>query len=264
MFDEMLTYEIENVDLKHPRDYNIFMKKIRSQTSDSITPHLEAPWEFIEKYYNDDLAERDTQESKWALEWLKYVKGDHILCVGCGPNFYDDVQFFTNTPSEFVGIDINKNNIAFLKDSTHPEVLKWKRFLRENNVQIELRVGSISEEQKDFINRFDTIYAVGVLGMFEKQDTINLFKLLNKYLKYNGRLVDIDWIDSRLPIEKLRERECYRWYSSRGPSIEEIGHIIENTGYCILKESVYEIVNPEEYGWGTIYGYVAQRCQYNK
>ena len=77
--------------------------------------HAQAPWKFVEEYYIDDLAERDTIETKFYLSWLKYIKGKNVLCLGCGPNLYDDIQFFSNFPSKIVGVDINKNNKKIVK-----------------------------------------------------------------------------------------------------------------------------------------------------
>lgn len=221
--------------------------------------HIEAPLEFVEQYYIDDLAERNTPESIWALAWLKEIRGKHVLSIGCGPNFYDDVQFFSEIPDEFVGTDLNENNITFLKNSTHPEVLKWKHFLSDHKVHVELHASDVKEEQKEFINRFDTIYAIGVLGMFNKEDTVRIFKLLNIYLKHGGILVDIDWTEPYLSEEKLKERESYEWYSTQGPSVKEIGTILKDSGFEITKHDIYSVPDPKSYSWGKIYGYVAQK-----
>ena len=219
----------------------------------------QAPGEFVEKYYLDDLAERESVESRWSFAWLKEVKGRSVLSVGCGPNFFDDVQFFDKVPTDFVGIDINKNNIEFLKQSKHPEVLKWKNFLADSGVKTEVLVRDVKAVSPDFIGRFDTIYAIGVLGMFDRDDTIKVFKNLNQYLKPGGRVLDLDWTDSRLPEEKLKERESFDWYSKRGPSVAEIGELFAETGFKILKHEVYNVPNPADYGWGKIYGYLAEK-----
>lgn len=260
MFNKKHAYIIKGIDVCNWNAYAIYMCKAISQHN-SGRSYSEAPLEFIEKYYQDDLAERNISESKWALDWLGYVIGDSILCLGCGPNFYDDVQFFQNTPKEFVGIDINKNNITFLKDSQHPEVLRWKRFLKSNNVRVELVVGNILDEQKNFIDRFDCIYAIGVLGMFEIEKTHRLFGLLNKYLKKKGIIVDIDWTEPYLTIEQLKEREYYRWFSVRGPKMEKIGSIMESEGFKIQKFASYKVINPQEYSWGRIYSYVVSKVK---
>ncbi len=219
----------------------------------------QAPLDFVEKYYTDDLAERNTPESLWALKWLEEVKGESVLSLGCGPNFYDDAQFFTNLPKEFVGIDLNENNIAFLKQSTHPEIIRSKEVLDKNHTNISLIVANIKEKQDTFINHFDTIYANGVLGMFQEDNFVNLLKLIHLYLKPGGVLIDVDWTDVRLTREKLQERESYEWYSTQGPSIQRINELLQKTGFTILKHEVYTVPDPISYNWGKIYGYVAKK-----
>jgi len=98
----------------------------------------EAPWSFVEQYYLDDLAEQDTTESRYAQSWLKQVKGELILGLGCGPNFFEDVRFFSEIPREIVGVDLNENNIEFLKQSAHPEMLRRRAFLQEHGVGVSL------------------------------------------------------------------------------------------------------------------------------
>ncbi len=258
-----------HIDHEIMEDYNVLVSRVSAEEAylfTKQTPILnvmsflqETPLDFIEKYYNDDLSERDSSETKWAVKWLSFVRGDNVLSVGCGPNFYDDVQFFPAVPKRFYGIDVNKNNIAFLKYSKHSEIQKWKMFLKHHFVRMELRCGSILKEQPEYANQFDTIYAMGVLGMFSRSETTSVFKYLNTYLKSGGLLIDIDWTDCHLPSDKLRERKNYRWYSQNDLSINEIGNIIEDTGHHILKEEIYTVTNPETYGWGTIYGFIAQK-----
>jgi SAM-dependent methyltransferase len=221
--------------------------------------HNEAPPDFVEKYYTDDLAERDTPETHFALKWAKEIKGASVLSIGCGPQFYDDVQFFGEIPKEYTGIDINKNNIEFLREPTHPEARKWKQFLEEHGTSIGLKNGNIKEKQPGFLNHFDAVYAVGVLGMFSHEETGKIFELLYSYLKPEGILVDVDWTDPYLSEKKLKERESFEWYSKRGPSVQEIGNLFEKSGFLIKKFEEYTVPNPQEYKWGKIYGYVLKK-----
>jgi len=219
--------------------------------------HTEAPLEFIEKYYTDDLAERGDPEGKFALRWAKMIKGRSVLNVGCGPQFYDDVQFFGEIPREYVGIDINENNIRFLKESRHPELEKWKSFLAARGVAVELKNASIKEKQDEWVGRFDAIYAVGVLGMFDKEETRTLFGYLHSYLKKGGVLVDVDWTEPYLSEKKLKERKSYEWYSKNGPNIGEIGKLLERSGFEIAEHDAYAVPDPKKYLWGKIYAYIA-------
>ncbi len=219
----------------------------------------EAPWGFVEKYYTDDLNERDSPETKFYLSFLRYVKGRDILCLGCGPNLYDDVKFFSNFPNKIVGIDINKNNIEFLKTSQHPELLKIKKLLYKNKVKAELIIGDILKPRKDFVSNFDVVYAIGVVGMFKEEELKKLLKMIYSYLKPRGLFLDVDWTDCQLSEKKYQEREGYQWYSNQGPSIERLGEVIEQANFKIIKKEIYDVSNKKKYLWGKIYGYLARK-----
>lgn len=224
-----------------------------------IMQHKQAPWEFIEQYYIDDLNERNTIESNWSTEWLTHIRGKNILSIGCGPNFYDDVQFFSNVPQKFVGIDINQNNFEFLKNSTHPELLKWKKYLEEYNVAIEFLLDDIRNERKEFYNSFDTIYGTGVFGMFSQEDISKIFQLIYKYLKVGGLFIDIDWTEPRLSGNKIIERAQYQWFKPQDISMNEIIKLLKQNQFVILKKDVLNVSDPNQYMWGKIYGVIAQK-----
>ncbi len=221
--------------------------------------HTEAPWCFVEKYYSDDVTERNTPETKFYLSWLKHVKGKKVLSLGCGPNLYDDLQFFGEVPEEVIGIDLNSNNIEFMKNSKHPELLRVKKLAEQNSTKVTLITGDILKKRPEWNEQFDTVYAVGVLGMFEREKLQKLLKTIYSYLKPQGNSLDVDWTDCQLSKEKLKERESFDWYSKKGPSITEIGELMKQTGFKITHHEVYEVPNKEEYFWGKIYGYVANK-----
>ena len=221
--------------------------------------HAQAPWKFVEEYYIDDLAERDAAETKFYLSWLKHVKGKNVLCLGCGPNLYDDLQFFLNFPSKIIGVDINKNNIEFLKKSQHPEIIKCRELLLKNKVKTELLVWDILKLKREFIGKFDVVYAIGVIGMFKEEQLKNLLKLIHNYLKPKGVFLDVDWTDCQLSQERYNKRRNYKWYSKEGPSIKNMGRLITQKNFKIIRHKVYDVPNKKEYGWGKIYGYLAQK-----
>ena len=117
----------------------------------------------------------------------------------------------------------------------------------------------ILKKHEDYQNRFDSVYSMGVLGMFDQESTGKIFKILNSYLKVGGMLIDIDWTDTRLPLDKLKERKCYRWYSKDGPDMDDIGGIINDSGFKILKNEIHNVPHPNNYGWGKIYVFIAQK-----
>ncbi len=219
----------------------------------------QAPLSFVEKYYLDDLSERNTKETKWYLSFLKNIKGKRVLSLGCGPNLYDDVLFFSEIPEEIVGIDINKNNIEFLKKSKNSELLRCKNFLLNKKVSTKLIVGDILKTREEFVNYFDSIYAMGTIGMLKEKQLKDLLKDIHKYLKPKGIFLDIDWTENQLPKEKYKERKSYNWYDIKGPGISKIGKLMKNTGFKILKHEVYDIENKKEYMWGKMYVYLVQK-----
>lgn len=221
--------------------------------------HKQAPWSFIEQYYLDDLAERDSHESRFYLSLLESVKGKSVLSLGCGPNLYDDVQFFANIPKEVVGIDLNRNNIEFLKKSRNLNLLQAKQFLKKHHVKSELIVGNILKPRKAFQNRFDAVYAMGVIGMFRERQIKGLLKLIHGYLKPNGIFLDIDWTDCQLSKEKYKEREGYEWYSRQGPTIKRLAELFNEAEFRTIKQCAHHVPDKQAYGWGKIYGIAAKK-----
>jgi SAM-dependent methyltransferase len=220
---------------------------------------MKASKEFVEKYYTDDLAEQHSVESQWARQWLKEVDGDSVLNIGCGPQFFDDAVGFGKLPKEIVGIDINETNIEFLRTSEHPVLKQSQITLAKHAVQVDFFVHDIKVALTEFVNRFDTVFASGVLGMFDEKDTIHILSLIYKYLKPDGKFVMVSWGDDRLSSEKFEERNSYNWYWRKGPTPEALSHLLEQVGFTILKKDKYIVLNPEEYEWGLIYGFVARK-----
>jgi SAM-dependent methyltransferase len=220
--------------------------------------HVEAPLSYVEHYYEADLAERDIPESRFYLSWLKNVKGKSILSIGCGPNLYDDCQFFGNIPKELIGVDINRANIEFLKKSKNPNLEEARKFMAENNVKTEALVGDVTKPNKDYINRFDSIYGLGVFCAFRQDKLKETFMLLNSYLKPGGVLVDVDWTECQLSQEERQRKSEYLFYNG-DQEISKMGRLMEESNFLITKRQVYDVPNKEAYGWGKIYGYVAKK-----
>lgn len=220
---------------------------------------MNASREFVEKYYTDDLAEQSSTESQWAQQWLKDVEGEHVLDIGCGPQLYDDAIKFKNLPKELVGVDLNETNIEFLKTSTHPTLVQSQKILAEHGTKVDFLVHDITIAQDEFINHFDAVVASGVLGMFDEKDTARILSLIYQYLKPGGRFVAVSWGDDRLSPEKFEERNRYGWYWRKGPTPEGIANLIKETGFTILKQAIHQVTNPNEYEWGIIYAFVAQK-----
>ena len=217
----------------------------------------QSPWNFVEEYYTDNLEEMESPESKFYLSFLKNIKGKKILCFGCGPNLYDDASFYGSIPEELVGIDINRNNIEFLKKSKNPQLIKYKEYLIKKGVKIKLIVGDIFKTKKEFTGKFDCVYAIGVITNFKKDKLKELLGIVHSYLKPNGIFLSIDWTEDQLSEEKYKERLSYGWYLRVDYSINDIMGLIKNSGLKMTKHGVYNVPNPKEYLWGKIYGCLA-------
>lgn len=216
-----------------------------------------APLSFVEQYYRDDVAERDSPESRWALGWLREVKGQRVLSVGCGPVLYDEIPYFGEVPRILVGVDYNPANVEFLKHAQHPSLVEARRFVHTKEVLVETILDDFRSERGDFVGQFDTIYAGAALGMLQAQELLAVLRILRTYLRPRGRLLDVDWTDCRLSVDRYTERHSYGWYSTEGPTIEQIGELMHIAGFHVVRSERYFVPDPESYGWGTIYGYLA-------
>ena len=61
---------------------------------------------FVEKYYVDDLSERDKPETKWYLPFLKNIKGKKILSLGCGPILYEALKAAKELEKDGIGVTV--------------------------------------------------------------------------------------------------------------------------------------------------------------
>ena len=138
-------------------------------------------------------------------------------------------------------------------------MLKAKKALKKNKTKVTLHVADIRKPIKRYFNKFDTVYLVGVLGMFNTKDIDTICNLASKYLKENGKILDIDWTECNLPKNKLNERVGYQWFENKNHSIVEIGNHINKSGYSILKKGIHHVKNPEKYEWGKIYFYLGEK-----
>jgi SAM-dependent methyltransferase len=220
---------------------------------------MRASMEFVERYYAEYVADLDRVESQWARQHLREVSGSYVLNVGCGPQLYDDAAEFATTPTELVGIDINESNIEFLKKSTHPRLLQSKKVLNERGTRIELLVHDIRLKRKEFVGRFDSIYASSVVDIFNRKDTAHILELLFQYLEPSGRLVLIWWDDDRLTSTKYNQRVRYGWYQRNGVGRDGLETLLRKTGFTIIKRDAHAVTDPIEYEWGLIYCLISQK-----
>jgi SAM-dependent methyltransferase len=220
---------------------------------------MEASEQFVRTYYMDDLAERDSKESQWALQWHLHVRGSSVLDLGCGPQLYDDILSFGDVPREVVGIDVNTANIQFLQKSRQSHLIEARQAVRRLGTKVEIRQGDIREDNPDLRHRFQTVFASGVIGKFTESDARGIILLLTSYLTDSGRIVIVDWTDDRLTEEKFRERFDFDWYSRNGISHTHLRRLLEEGGFKVVKRGTYSVPDPERYEWGIIRAVVAKK-----
>lgn len=219
----------------------------------------QAPLDFIKKYYQDDLNERSSPESQWYLKKLNYVNGKSVLNVGCGPCFYEDIQFFNVYPEKYYGTDINTNCIKFLKDK-EINVYKSKICIESSStLEVNLLVDNILIFNEDLVAKFDTVLCVGVLGKFNRIDIEKAIHNIFLYLKKGGRIINIDWTECKLSEKMIQERINIDWYDTEGLNRQKIVEIFNSYGFQLIKNEKYSVNNPKEYGWGEIYFHLLEK-----
>ncbi len=215
----------------------------------------QAPLSYIKQYYEADIGESEIPESRFYQKYLRRVKGNSVLSVACGPQFYNDLAFFGSKPKEYIGLDINKNTVKFLKTSRNNYLLKSKK--KAKGIKAEAIVGNILKYNPKFKGKFDFVIALAVLGMFRENDFRKAVKNIHSYLKLGGMFLDIDWMDADLPKGVYLEKVKYRFWTNKGPSVKTQGNIIRNAGFKIVE---YDHYSPDKktYKWGKIFVYLAR------
>ena len=218
--------------------------------------YQQAPLSYIKKYYEADVEETKTPESRFYQKYLRKVKGDKVLSVACGPQFYNDLQFFGRKPKEYIGLDINRNTIRFLTTSKNYSLLASKK--KAKDIKTKVLVGDILRHNPEFRGEFDCVIALAVLGMFKQNDFRKAVRNIRSYLKPGGTFLDIDWTDADLSRKTYLEKVKYRFWTNQGPSIQEQGSLIKSVGFKIVQ---YDQYSPDKktYQWGKIFVYLAKR-----
>jgi len=215
----------------------------------------QAPEDYIKEYYeqdHEDIMGKYSKESAFVLSYLNYVSGKSVLNLGCGPQFYDHIKYFSELPSEYIGLDINQSTFSFIENSNNPELLMAKENAEENNVKTTLICGDALEFRKEFDNRFDSILGVGFFGTFKKEDLKILLKNTHLYLKTGGKLINIGWFDNYLPEEERKNKLKYQFDRKTKVGTDETIKIFEKAGFKLVKKNIFDVSDKEDYGWGKI------------
>lgn len=108
-------------------------------------------------------------------EYIRPVKGNRILDVGCGPA---DILGYYPPDIEYVGFDMSQEYVDAAK----------KRFGRRGLFLCQ----KLSPAMINQLGLFDIVTAIGVLHHLDDVGATDLFDLAQKALRPGGRLVTID------------------------------------------------------------------------
>lgn len=162
----------------------------------------------IPKFYSafqDILGGKNARKS-FRKDFFDDVKSKSVLEVGCGPGTWfpqiDDC-------AEYLGMDWNQDHI----DAGNQQY---------GSSTVRFVCGDVSKDLKPELQKFDYIFAFGILHHLSDQQAIDLLKVCSKLLGKQGRFVSIDpvyhenqnpfakWMNDRDSGQDIRIEEGYR------------------------------------------------------
>ncbi|MGI9426356.1 MAG: class I SAM-dependent methyltransferase, partial [Hyphomicrobiaceae bacterium] len=152
----------------------------------------QAPVAYIADYYEKRIARRRQYPEVLGFyeHHLRSVAGEHILNIGCGPQFYDDLRRFGGIPRAYIGIDLNQATIDFLATSNHPEVIAGKAHAFLHGVAAKLICADIFHVE--FApESFDNVISIGFLGIFGEEPFIRAIARVRSWLRPGGMLLNM-------------------------------------------------------------------------
>lgn len=148
---------------------------------------------------------RDRAFTLFTDRYLKPKAGMEVLDIGCGTGTILD---FLPTDVRYTGFDMNADYIQYARDK-YGDRAKFK----------EARVGA---KYPEFENRFELIFAYGLLHHLDQESSEALFSDAHSWLKPGGRFVTMDpvflpdgsalaqWLISKDRGQNVRDPEGYQ------------------------------------------------------
>lgn len=220
----------------------------------------QASAEFVREYYDNRVKRRALfPETRGFYEvQLKNVDGDRVVNVGCGPQLYDDLRHFRRAPREYIGLDLNRENISFLNESSHPELLEAKRLAEESGTKTRLICGDILDPELK-LSHVDCVLSVGFLGIFVEEKFAEAVTRIGSWLRPGGRLVNLAWLGNHQERELYQGRLRYQFNHPGNPNPEDIVLWTQQNGFSLVQESLFQVPDKMAYGWAVI-----QACVFEK
>ncbi|OPX87684.1 MAG: Cypemycin methyltransferase [Pelotomaculum sp. PtaB.Bin104] len=124
-----------------------------------------------------DAASRKLSTIRKTVEWFDGMlpRNAKILDLGCGPGLY--AEQFAELGHRVIGIDINRNSIAYASENAKNKNLKIE-YINESYFEITLN------------EQFDAVIMIYCdMGTHSNEDRDKILRQIRKYLKPNGRLI---------------------------------------------------------------------------
>ncbi|MEM1075921.1 MAG: class I SAM-dependent methyltransferase [Pseudomonadota bacterium] len=217
----------------------------------------EAPIDYVETYYETRLKRRrDFPEARRFYEaQLKHVSGDRVINLGCGPQFYDDLRHFATLPRYYSGLDLNQQNLEYLKSSQHKDLEAGRNWARDNDVKVDLVCGDILEESTDFgagFEKVDCAVCIGFLGIFSEEPFKKAVGRIREWLVPGGRLVNLSWCHNLQEKTVYEGRLKYGFNRPNNPGHHDIIKWTTESDFILINETVFDVPHKEIYGWKLI------------
>jgi SAM-dependent methyltransferase len=141
----------------------------------------------------------------FADEYIRYIDGQSILDIGCGPA---DILHYLPLDADYTGIDLSQHYVAKARIA-HPK----QRFI----------CGDIGDPDFPLPDQlFDTVFLIGVQHHLDDEVVHTMFEFAQRKLKPGGRMLCLEpvWISGQGVIE--------RWFmrNDRGKYIrDESGYV---------------------------------------
>jgi len=220
----------------------------------------QAPLQYVKNYYEQRLARRRLfqEATRFYLGELRHVRGQRVLNAGCGPQLYDYLRYFGETPEVYFGVDINQSTFEYMKHSRNAALLASRRFARDEGVDVRDICGDVCDCMES-LGPLDCVVGVGFFGTFCEQRFRRVIDATHRGLRPRGLLIIISWYGCHLSRRIHRKKVRYRYDGLDSPSPGETVSWTERQGFQLVHRTVFDVPDKDDYGWETI-----QSCVFRK
>ncbi len=218
----------------------------------------QAPYNYVRDYYKNvvDKAKRFPDITEQWMSNLKYVTGEHVLNIGCGPTLFDYIPHFGDWTGSCTGIDINENTFHFLRRSMIPELVRARKLTKKGMYCTNVRM--ICEDVTENIcpsdaedGLYDSVLAVGFLAGHHGLGFNALMHRIRQRIRDDGMLVVISWQGPWRSIEESQQKQLYRYEANEWSDPDTIDYDITQSGFYL--DIAKTVGCPYTYKWDSIH-----------